>query len=328
MDAKKERTRIILAADIGGSRARLLLARAGQHGWRELCRRETPSAAHDGIEPLIADILAETGETPAAACIAVAGPLEHHRVHMNNLPWIVDGEHLAARFSISRVRLINDFAAQAHGLACLDGDDTLTLCAGDPDPEGVRALLGAGTGLGMAVLAGTPQTPLILPSQGGLADFAPRDARELALCETLLASHGRVSLEMLLSGHGIERLYRFVSGLPPEAPLARDTAAITAAALAGDTLAAEALRLFARLLAAAAGNLALTVLPRGGLYLSGGIAPRILPFLREPAVAETFLAHPSMSAVLARIPLHAVRDESLGLKGAARIASGLARDET
>ncbi|MDR0702437.1 MAG: glucokinase [Azoarcus sp.] len=324
---KQERTRIILAADIGGSRARLLLARAGQHGWRESCRRETPSAAHDGIESLIADFLAETGETPVAACIAAAGPLEHGRVRMNNLPWIVDSERLAARFGISRIRLINDFAAQAHGLACLDSDDALTLCAGDPEPESARALIGAGTGLGMAVLAGAPQNPIILPSQGGLADFAPRDARELALCETLLASHGRVSLEMLLSGHGIERLYRFISGLPPEAPLARDTAAITAAALAGEAAAAETLRLFARLLAAAASNLALTVLPRGGVYLTGGIAPRILPFLREPAVAEAFLAHPSMGAVLARIPLHAVRDESLGLKGAARIASELVRDE-
>jgi glucokinase len=331
MGVKRERARIILAADIGGSRARLLLAHAGENGWQELRRRETPSAAHAGIEPLIGGFLAETGATPIAACIAVAGPLEHGRVHMTNLPWTVDGERLSERlgvhFGFSRLRLINDFAAQAHGLACLGDDGLVSLCAGEPEPEGVRALIGAGTGLGMAVLAGTPRKPVVLASQGGLADFAPRDARELALCEAMLAWHGRVSLEMLLSGHGIERIYRFVSGLSPEAPLTRDAAAIAAAALAGEAAAAETLRFFARLLAAAAGNLALTVLAGGGVYLTGGIAPRILPFLREPQVAETFRAHPSMSAVLAHIPFHVVCDELLGLKGAARIASGLARDE-
>jgi glucokinase len=328
MDAKRKRARIILAADIGGSRARLLLARAGKDGWCELRRCETPSAAHAGIEALVAGFLAEAGETPIAACIAVAGPLlEHGRVHMTNLPWEVNSERLAARFGFSRMRLINDFAAQAYGLACLDGDSALPLGTGEPELEGVRALIGAGTGLGMAGLAGAPRNPMILASQGGLADFAPRDARELALCETLLTVHGRVSLETLLSGRGIERLYRFVSGLPPEAPLTRDAPAITAAAFAGETAAAETLRLFARLLAAAAANLALTALARGGIYLTGGIAPRILPFLLEPAVAETFRAHPSMSAVLARIPFHVVRDESLGLKGAALIASRLAHDE-
>ncbi|MDR1662201.1 MAG: glucokinase [Azoarcus sp.] len=324
----RQKARIVLAADIGGSRARLLLARAGRNGWRELRRRETSSAVYASIEALLGDFLAETGEAPVAACIAVAGPIENGRARMTNLPQTVDGERLAARLGLSRMRLINDFAAQAHGLARLGGDDLLPLCAGEPEPEGVQAFIGAGTGLGMAMLAGAPRKPLALASQGGLADFAPRDARELALCQTLLARHGRVSLEMLLSGRGIERLYRFVSGLPPDAPLAHDAAAITAAALAGEAAAAETLRFFARLLATAAGNLALTVLASGGVYLTGGIVPRILPFLREPEVVETFRAHPSMGATLARIPLYAVRDELLGLKGAAQIAAGLARDET
>ncbi|MDR1462337.1 MAG: glucokinase [Azoarcus sp.] len=328
MGEKREQARIVLAADIGGSRARLLLARADKDGWHELHRRETPSAAHADIETLIDGFLDETGETPAAACIAVAGPLEHGCVRMTNLPWTANGERLKAHWGFSRLWLINDFAAQAYGLDCLGSDDLFPLCAGEPESGGVRALIGAGTGLGMAVLAGAPLKPVVLASQGGLADFAPRNARELALCEAMLAWHGRASLEMLLSGHGIERIYRFVSGMSPEAPLSRDAAAITAAALAGEAAAAEALRFFARLLAAAASNLALTVMASGGVYLSGGIAPRILPFLREPAVTEAFRVHPSMSAVLAHIPLHVVCDESLGLKGAARIASVLARDET
>jgi glucokinase len=203
----------------------------------------------------------------------------------------------------------------------------LTLVPGEPEEEGVRALVGAGTGLGMAVLSGAIQHPQVFPSQGGLADFAPRGARELALFEALLNWYGRVSLELLLSGRGIERIHRFMTGLPFDAPSAPDAAAIGAAALAGEGAATETLRFFARILAAAASNVALTVLARGGVYLTGGIAARILPFLRAPEVVEVFRAHPEMGEVLSRIPLYAVRDEYLGLKGAAQVAAGLARDE-
>jgi glucokinase len=246
---------------------------------------------------------------------------------MTNLPWVLDGERLRARFGFSQLRLINDFAAQAHGLACLDDDGLLTLASGEPEEAGVRALVGAGTGLGMAVLSGATQHPQVFPSQGGLADFAPRGARELALFEALLNRYGRVSLESLLSGRGIERIHRFIVGLPFDAPSAPDAAAIGAAALAGERAATETLRLFARILAAAASNVALTVLARGGVYLTGGIAARILPFLREPEVVEVFRTHPEMGELLSRIPLYAVRDEYLGLKGAAQVAAGLARDE-
>ncbi|MDR2924640.1 MAG: glucokinase [Azoarcus sp.] len=321
--------KLILAADIGGTRARFILGHA-RAGACDVLRREVlPCAAHSGIEALIEAFLGagQEAEKPSVACLAVAGALEGQRIHMTNLPWEADAECLRARFGFSRVRLLNDFAAQAYGLGNLDADGIAVLHSGKPDAQGVRALIGPGTGLGMAILAGSLGDPHVFPSQGGLADFAPRNARELALCEALLAAHGRVSLETLLSGRGIERLDRFVSGLPPDALSARDAAAIGAAALAGEPVAAEALRFFARLLAAAAANLGLTVLAHGGIYLTGGIVPRILPFLREPEFVGAFLEHPSMGKVLARIPLYAVRDELLGLKGAARIAAKLARDE-
>jgi len=325
MDGKE--ASLVLAADIGGTRARLLLAHVCADGWHALCRREMSCAAHADVEALVEAFLnMEEGRgRPDVACLGVAGTLEGQRMHMTNLPWEVDGERLRERFGFSRVRLINDFAAQAYGLACLDDDGIVVLHPGEADIEGVRALIGPGTGLGMAVLSGPPDHPLVFPSQGGWADFAPRDARELALCEALLTEHGRVGIEMLLSGQGIERLYRFVA--PPGAPLAQDAPAIGAAALAGEAVATETVRFFARLLIAAAANLGLTVLARGGIYLTGGIVPRILPFLQAPELVELFRDHPTMGEVLARIPLYAVRDELLGLKGAAQIAARLARDE-
>jgi len=318
---------LFLAADIGGTRARLLLGRVHADTWYVLRQREIPCAAHTGVEALVETFLGEGGERPDVACFAVAGALEGQHMHMTNLPWDVDGECLRERFGFSQVQLINDFAVQAYGLASLGDDGVLVLHPGNPDAQGVRALIGPGTGLGMAVSFGALHRPLVFPSQGGLADFAPRDARELALCESLLPEHGRVSIETLLSGHGIERLYRFVAGLPPGAPLAKDAEAIGAAALENNVIAIETLRFFARLLVAAAANLGLTVLAYGGVYLTGGIVPRILPFLRAPELVDLFCEHPSMGAVLARIPLYVVRDELLGLKGAAQIAARLACDE-
>lgn len=318
---------LFLAADIGGTRARLLLGHARADTWHVLRCQEMPSVAYAGIEALVGAFLKEGGESPDVACLAVAGVLEGQHMHMTNLPWEVDGGCLCERFGFSQVRLINDFAAQAHGLACLDEKGVLALHPGDPDAQGVRALIGPGTGLGMAVLSGALHHPLVFPSQGGLADFAPRDAREMALCERLLAGHGRVSIEMLLSGHGIERLYRFVAKLPPGAVLAGNAEAIASAALSGEAVAVETLQFFARLLVAAAANLGLTVLAYGGVYLTGGIVPRILPFLHALELIELFREHPSMGAVLTRIPLYAVCDELLGLKGAAQIAAKLVCDE-
>jgi glucokinase len=316
---------IVLAADIGGSRARLLLAEVGKGGaWRAVRAAERASAEYAGAEALIADFV-RAGERPVAVCLALAGPVEGQRVRMTNLPWEVDGARLARQLGGVRVRLVNDFAAQAHGLALLDANELCTLAAGGAEADGLRALLGAGTGLGVAMVVGTGATERVLPSQGGHVDFAPRTARERALGEMMMNAYGRVSLEMLLSGHGIARLYCFMRGLALEAARTEDAAAISARAFAGEAAAIETLRLFARLLAAAAGNLALTMLAGGGVFLCGGIAARILPFLQAPEVVEVFRDHPSMGAVLARIPLHVVVDERLGLKGAARIAAGLAQ---
>ncbi|MBV2135053.1 glucokinase [Pseudomonas sp. MAP12] len=314
---------IILAADIGGTQARLLLGECEGDGWRELRRQTLSSRDYPDFDTLLQTFL-QPGERPLAACIALAGPIENQRVRMTNLPWQLDAAELAGRFGLRQVRLLNDFSAQAHGLALLRREDLCTLQAGEPQADGVRALLGAGTGLGMALLAGSPKRPLVLSSEGGHADFAPQDEQQLALWQQLRAEHGRVSLELLLSGHGLERLYRFIAdqGAGEASPL--DARGISRMAAAGAAPACAALDLFARLYASAAGNLALTGLARGGVYLCGGIAPKILPFLQQPHVCEAFCSKPPMHELLQRIPLHVVLDEYLGLRGAAQVAARLA----
>jgi len=320
-DAYSEVVMIFLSADIGGTRARLMLGECVGDGWRMLRREILPSGAFPDIDSLLESFL-RPDDLPVTACIALAGPVEQDRAQMTNLAWQLDAAALAERFALHRVRLINDFTAQAHGVPLLRAEDLCTLQTGAAPDGGVCALLGAGTGLGMAVLAGTPDEPLVLASEGGHADFAPQDEQQVELWRRLHAEHGRVSLELLLSGHGLERLYRF---LAPPSSAALDAAGISAAAHGGDAVAGATLALFARLYGAAAGNLALTALARGGVYLCGGIAPRILPFLQQPQVREAFCAKAPMRALLERIPLHVVRDEFLGLRGAAQVAAQLAR---
>ena len=317
---------VFLAADIGGTQARLLLGEPGATGWR--CIRQQSFLGHDypSLEALL-EVFLSSGERPQAACIAVAGPLEGQQIQMTNLPWLLDAERISGQFGIATVRLLNDFTAQAHGLNALPASDLCTLQAGVPQADGVRALIGAGTGLGMALLVPSAGLWQALPSQGGLADFAPRGAEQLALCQALQSAYGRVSQELLLCGHGLERIYSFLAG---HGVLLNDTSlgarAISLAAEQHEPLACAALGLFAQIFAASAGNLALFSLAHGGVYLSGGMAPKMLSFLQTPAVLEAFVNKPPMRELLQSIPLHVVLNEQLGLFGAASLAAQLCRD--
>lgn len=315
-----------LAADIGGTQIRLLLGEPCATGWRCIRQQVFFGRDYPSLEALLEVFLA-AGDPPEVACIAVAGPLEGRHVQMTNLPWLLDADRLGAQFGIASVRLLNDFAAQAHGLNALPANELCTLQAGAPQADGVRALIGAGTGLGMALLVPCAGQWQALPSQGGLADFAPRGPEQLALCQALQSAYGRVSQELLLSGHGLERIYSFLKGtgvlLSEHSLSAR---AISQAGEQQEPLACAALALFAQILAASAGNLALLSLAHGGVYLSGGIAPKILSFLQTPAVIEAFVNKPPMRELLQSIPLHVVLNEQLGLFGAASLAAQLCYD--
>lgn len=317
---------MILAADLGGTQSRLLLAERAADGWQPLRQTTLPSQAFGNLAELLEEFLLP-GEHPASACIAAAGPLQDGLLQMSNLPWQLKATAIARQFGIARVRLLNDFTAQAYALPQLESHQLCTLQAGKPQRNGMRALLGAGTGLGMALLASSAGHSLAIPSQGGHADFAPRDLQQIDLLRYLLPACGRVSLELLLSGRGLTRLYAFIGRQALTDPELPDARAISLAADAGEPLAIETLQMFARLYAAAAGNLALTSLPFGGLYLSGGIAPKMLAYLQQAEFLEVFCETVPMQGVLERIPLHVVLDEYLGLHGALQVAANMQLDQ-
>ncbi|HHQ42727.1 MAG TPA: glucokinase [Chromatiales bacterium] len=330
-----------LAADVGGTKTLLAVVEPGAEGRpRVLARRRYASAEWEDPYRLLADF---TAAEPAArgalaACLAVAGPVETtgtwQRARVTNLPWRLEGAAVARALGVPRARLVNDFEAVVHGLDALAPEGLETLQAGDPRPGAPRAVIGAGTGLGMAAAVPAADGWRVLPSEGGHGDFAPADAEQAALAEWLRPRLGRVTTEHLLSGPGLARILDFLrarEGTRPGPALAAAlaagdrAAAIGRAALAGeDPLAVRAVELFVRIYGARAGDLALLLLAHGGVYVAGGIAPRLAPFFRAGGFLEAFRAKPPMEPLLAAMPVHLVLDPEVGLLGAARLALALA----
>lgn len=222
---------VILAADLGGTQSRMLLARRTADGWQTLRQATLPSQDFSCFNDLLAAFLLP-GELPTSACIAAAGPCTEGHLQLTNLPWLLDAAAISRQSGIRRVRLLNDFTAQAHALRRLQPHQLCPLQTGVPQVAGLCALLGAGTGLGMALLAGSTAQPLALPSQGGHADFAPQDQQQVELLRYLLPTYGRVSLELLLSGKGLSRLYAFLGERPLTAGDLPDARTISQAAAA------------------------------------------------------------------------------------------------
>lgn len=311
----------ILAADIGGTNVRLVLATPA--GARLVAAHYT-SGDYDGLEPIIEAFLSEHGRPEiAAACMAIAGPVEDgdagQRARVTNLPWIIETSSISIRLDGARVRLINDFQAVGLGVEALCPEEFVTLQAGRPGSRGPRALIGAGTGLGQGVLVWSHDHYEPIPTEGGHADFAPADDAQWVLACELRARHGHVSWERLLSGGGLEAIYDFLARRAGKLTTHRTAAEISEAALANnDPLAVGALDLFAHLYGAQAGNLALTIGATGGVYVAGGIAPRILDKLRDGTFLRAFLAKGRMRALLERIPVHIVISDDVGLRGAVR----------
>ncbi len=314
---------LVLAVDLGGTHVRIGLAQAmsGQLQW--LRRAQADNARYGGLEQALTEFL-DGGATPARAVIAVAAPTDGNTAQMTNLAWRLEAADLSRRLGMP-VRLLNDFAAAAHGLAALRACELAYLQAGAMDAAGVQVLLGAGTGLGMAVLAPCAGGRQVLAGEGGHGDFAPNNAEEAGLWAFLHARHGHVSWERVVSGQGLAAIHAFVCGargLPDlYAQSADKPGAIGAAALAGgDPAARLAGEIFARIYGAAAGNLALLTLPRGGVYLAGGIAPKLLPLLQSHFL-PAFRAKGRFAALLESFPVAVVLADDLGLRGAALCAA-------
>ncbi|MDC0720067.1 glucokinase [Nannocystis bainbridge] len=318
----------VLAGDIGGTKTLLAVLDQRPDGrFEEVVRQRYVSADHPGLGPIVRDFLARA-DVPdiTRAGFGVAGPVVDRRSRVTNLPWQIDADLLAAELGLQSVALINDFAAVALGLQVLSPADLEVLQAGERDPSGPIALIGAGTGLGEAVLVPTPAGPRFVASEGGHCDLAPRNELEIALLRFLLKQHHRVSYERIVSGPGLVTAYQFVvaEGLAPELSDTRERmatedpgAVIGARALAGDDPACvRAVDIFLDLYGAEAGNLALKVLPTGGLFVAGGIAGKLLPRLRDGRFITAFTDKGRMSPLLRAMHVAVVKNADVGLLGA------------
>jgi glucokinase len=323
---------LILAGDIGGTKTLLQIAEAGPDGCRPVLERRYDSHAYAGLLPMVSDMLQAAGApSVAAACFGVAGPVEEGRAQVTNLPWRLDAAAIGAALGIPKVRLINDFQAVAYGIEGLGAEDLSTLQAGQPEPHGTRAVIGAGTGLGEGFMVWSGQHYEAMPSEGSHADFAPTDGVQAELLRHLQARFGHVSYERIVSGPGLVNVYEFLQasghGQPsPELAAALASggdpaAAISEFALKGqDPLAGLALDLFIQVYGAEAGNLALKVLAMGGVYVAGGIAPKIIDQLRAGGFVRAFSDKGRFAALLSRIPVHVVLNPKVGLMGALTVA--------
>ena len=325
--------RYTLAADIGGTKTLFELGTLDAGEYRRVHAGHFLNADFNGVAEVTEAFLATAPQRPpriASACLALAGPIVEQRVRFTNLPWEADARELARQLNIGRVEFVNDFAAIGHGIPALAADELLCLQAGRPDPHGVRGVLGAGTGLGMVFMVWSGKSYQVVPSEGGKVDFAPINEIQNRLWGYLRHRLERVGYETLLSGRGMERIYQFLS----EADTLRTRSAgggaqettlpapeITSRALAGsDPRALSAINLFLEIYGAAAGNFALTLLSRGGLYVAGGIAPRLASFFFQSAFMDAFCAKGKFAELLRTIPVHVVMSPDVGLRGAVAVA--------
>jgi glucokinase len=305
-----------LVADIGGTNARLAMA--------DLATLQVSDAAHfrcadfPSLEAVVAEFLNEVSQRPAAAAVAVAAPVVGDTVRLTNSPWsLVHGE-LCTAVGVDTLLLLNDFEALAHALPHLGTADLHQIGGGEPVERATKAVLGPGTGLGVAGLAWSPAGWQALPSEGGHAAFAVEDATEFAMLERLLTGRERLSVERVVSGPGLADVYRVLAELQgrPAPPL--EAAEVVKRAHAGDDpTAREALDRFATWLGRFAGDAALFFGARGGVYIGGGIAPRMVDVLSSGRFRRAFEAKGRMKAYLAPVPVYVILAGDAALKGAA-----------
>lgn len=313
-----------LVGDIGATNTRLAWAREAGEGFEIDAVAIYPSSAEAGLQPLLARFLAEHPGAPRAAGFGLPGPVRDEVVRTTNLPWVVDGRVLQQALGVP-VALLNDLEVAAHGTLVLPPDAALVLQEGIAK-GGARAVIAAGTGLGQAILAWDGCDWIPSPSEGGHVDFGPRDEEEVELWRFLSRRDGRASYEAIVSGPGIVALYEFYAArwgvpTPPWAEGEDRAAAVARAAdAAADRAAEAAMDRFVRIYGAQAGNLALTALALGGVWIAGGVAARNVERMRRGAFLEAFRAKGRHQKMLEEIPVRLVTDRALALRGAARAA--------
>jgi len=327
---------MILAGDVGGTKVHLALYEFIDGKLKYSRDQKFSAKEYSGLEAIVKEFLG--AETATAACFGVPGPVRDGRLRLTNLPWTLDSRELSTNLGIGHVFLINDLEANGYGVAELAPDQIYTLSEGDVSQVGNRALLAAGTGLGEAILIWNGHSHVPFPSEGGHADFAPRNEDEIDLLRYLKQKYnGRISFERVVSGMGLTGIYEFlreVRGMDEPNWLAAQIAAaddpnsvITEMALAAKSeICEKALDMFVSAYGAEAGNMALKILSVGGVYIGGGIAPRILEKLKDGTFLKAFTDKGRLSQLLINMPVRIILESRAALMGAAACAEARAAE--
>jgi glucokinase len=326
---------LVLAGDIGGTKTNLALFSVHGEKLRVESMHTFASKRYAGLLPVLQDFLGSEQHKIDFACFGIAGPVVDGKVKTPNLPWVVDSLELQRALKIDSLALLNDLEAGAYGIFTLDNDEFFTLNQGGMYQSGNKALIAAGTGLGQAILYNEGQHFHPLASEGGHADFAPRNELEIELLRYLIGRFGHVSYERVVSGPGLFNIYRFFKesrGLEEPKSLSEKFATgddpsvvISKAALAAEAdICVQSLELFISIYGAEAGNLALRAKSVRGLYIGGGIAPKILERLKDGTFMRAFVDKGRYTDLLASIPVQVVLNEQAALRGAAYYAAFVA----
>jgi glucokinase len=329
---------MILAGDVGGTKVHLALYDFEDGKLKIAQDRQYPAKEYKGLEEIAKQFLGTKKVT--AACFGVPGPVRGGRLRLTNLPWTLDSSELSSGLGIQHVFLINDLEANGYGIAELSSEQIYTLSEGDPTQIGNRALIAAGTGLGEGILAWNGRIHVPYPSEGGHTDFGPRNEEQIELWRFLQRKYnGRISYERVVSGMGLTNVYEFLRddrGMEVPKWLADriaevpdPNAVITEMALtAKSPICEKALDIMVSVYGAEAGNLALKVLSVGGLYVGGGIAPRILEKLKDGTFIKAFVDKGRLSQLLINMPVRIILDSRAALMGAAAFAEARAAEIT
>ncbi len=319
----------LFAADIGGTKSELAIFQEAGGEFRLLCQERYRNARFSGFDEILALFLDEFPHRPQVACVAVAGVVAGDRVQLTNLPWLIDCRAFEMRFGFQRVKLINDLTAVARSLAHLGPDDLAEIQAGIKDEAEIRGIIAPGTGLGEGLLLEIQGKSFARGSEGGHCDFAPIDDEQSALLAWMQKSHRPVSYESLIAGPGLAHLYQFCKnyhGIPETAAIATAMAraedsipVIVDGALREDAcpLCRRAIELFLNILGSETGNLALKLYARGGMYLGGGIVPRLFGKVPFTGFLKSFCAKGLMADFMQTIPVRVILRSDAALLGAA-----------
>ena len=334
---------MILAGDVGGTKVHLALYDFQEGKLQHIREEKFPAHLFDGLETVVREFLAadndgnKLAKTVYAACFGVPGPVRDGRLKLTNLPWTLDSRELSKALGIEHILLINDLEANGYGIPELSPDQICILHEGDPSAVGHRGLVSAGTGLGEAMLIWNGKTHLPIPSEGGHSDFGPRNELEIDLLRYLLREiGGHISWERVVSGIGLKNIYSFLrddKGMEEpqwlkDRMLAEDSNAVIGelGESGASELCVKTLDIFASAYGAEAGNMALKVLANGGMYLGGGIAPKILAKMQDGAFIKAFLDKGRLSPMLDHMPVRVILESRCALIGAAAYAEARAAE--